>query len=418
MPSVHNVDSLAASFAPGEHIFLSGSSGEVIPLVQALTDDPERTRGLRITTSFVPGMNQIDPDRLHPTAQLAGLFMQPSLRAAQASGRYEHHTESYGGFVRLVRERLRFDTCIVQVSPPDSNGRCSLGPAVEFALEVIARSRRVVAIINPRVPRIPTSPTLEYTDFDFVAEADYALSAYDVGISDMQSQAIAAQIACFVKDGAALQIGLGKVPSALLNAIGDRRGLRLQSGMLSDGVMALAEKGALDPTWRHATCVLVGTSAFLDWSANRSDIHVLGCGETHDPVHLAGLKGFVAVNSALEVDLLGQCNLEMKGGHVISGPGGAPDFSHAASRSAGGTSIIALPATFGGGTGSRILARLGSDAISTLSRTGVDVVITEHGAADLRGLSVHARAEALIAVAAPAFRAGLQEDWKRIAARL
>lgn len=418
MPTFHSVVSLADSFSPGEHIFLSGSSGEAIPLIQGLTDDPERTRGLRITTSFVPGMNHLDPDSLHPTARLAGLFMQPSLRAAQASGRYAHHTESYGGFVRLIRERMQFDTCVVQVTPPDANGRCSLGPAVEFTLEVIARSRRVIAVINPLVPRIPTSPTLDYTRFDCVAEVDHPLSTYDVGVSDAQSQAIAARIARYIEDKAALQIGLGKVPSALLNAIGDRRGLRLQSGMLSDGLMALAAGGALDPAWRHATCVLVGTPGFLEWSTDRGDIHVLGCGETHDPVHLSGLQGFIAVNSALEVDLLGQCNLEMKDGHAISGPGGAPDFSHAASRSPGGTSIIALPSTFGGGTGSRILARLGPDAISTLPRSSVDVVVTEHGAADLRGLSVHARAEALMTVAAPAFRAGLQEGWNRIAARL
>ncbi len=143
-----------------------------------------------------------------------------------------------------------------------------------------------------------------------------------------------------------------------------------------------------------------------------------GCGETHDPVRLTAVDGLVAINSALEVDLLGQCNLEIAGGRAISGPGGAPDFAFAASHAAGGISIIALPSTFGGGTGSRIVAGLRDGALASLSRTDVGVVVTEHGAADLRGLSVHGRAAALIGIAAPAFREALRGEWKTMAARM
>ncbi len=418
MPLSTTIEAIASGFTPGERVFLAGSGGEVTPLWQALVADLERTRGVLFTTSLVPGINTLDPARLHPDARHDCMFMQPGWREAQQAGRFRHLPVSYYGFVRLLRERLSFDTCVLQVSPPDAQGRCSLGTAVEFAVEAVARSTRVIGVVNPRMPHVPTAPTLDHASFAAVAHADWPLPTYDVGEPDPQSRAIAASIAAFIGDGAALQIGLGKVPSALLRAIDDRRRLRLQSGMLSDGVIGLADAGALDPAWRHATCVLVGTTELYEWAAGRRDIHVLGCGETHDPVHLTDVEGLVAVNSALEVDLLGQCNLEIAGGRAVSGSGGAPDFSYAASRAVGGISIVALPSTHGGGKRSRVLARLGDGAIATLSRTDVDVVVTEQGAADLRGLSVHARAEALIEVAAPQFRADLREAWKEIAARL
>lgn len=140
--------------------------------------------------------------------------------------------------------------------------------------------------------------------------------------------------------------------------------------------------------------------------------NVLSCGQTHDPLVLAGIDGLVAVNSALEVDLFGQCNLEVARGRTISGPGGAPDFA-AACRSPGGLSIVALPASFDGGRQSRIRVRLCA-GLANLSRSEVDLVATEHGAADLRGLSVHGRAEALIGIADPALRNGLRSDWNAL----
>ena len=418
MTQTSSMDAIAAAFRPGEHIYLAGSCSEATTLVQALLAEPERTRGLHLTTSFVPGINTLDPSRLHSEARLTGLFMQPAWRGAQHAGRYRHVPASYSGFVRLVREQLRFDTCVLQVSPPDAQGQCSLGPGVEFAPEVIRRSGRLIGVINPLVPRIPTAPTVAYSAFAVVGEAECSLRGYETGAPDARSRAIAAGIAGFIHDGAAIQIGLGKIPSALLGLIHDRRGLRLHSGMLSDGVMTLAEGGALDASWRHATCVLVGSRALYDWGATRHDVHVLGCGETHDPAFLLGVENLVAVNSALEVDLFGQCNLEVARGHAVSGAGGAPDFAYAASRAPGGVSIVALPASLGIGKPSRILGRLGDNAPSSLSRTDVDVVVTEHGAADLRGRSVHERAESLIAIAAPEYRGALGDEWRDIAARL
>jgi len=273
-------------------------------------------------------------------------------------------------------------------------------------------------LINPAVPRLTHAPVWRLADCETVIEDAEALITYDAGAPDAAAAAIARHAAALVPDGAVLQLGLGKVQAALYSQLGSHRGLKFHAGLLTDGIMALAEQGALAENHALKTTVILGTAALYDWAAGRTDIHVLGCEHIHAPPALAGVEGLVAVNSALEVDLFGQCNLEFANGRAISGAGGAPDFAHAARRAKGGISIIALPATFGGGKGSRIKPALGPDAIASLSRTEIDVVITECGAADLHGKSVHQRAEALIEIAAPAFRPALGQAWAEIQKRL
>jgi acyl-CoA hydrolase len=255
-----------------------------------------------------------------------------------------------------------------------------------------------------------------WDDLDLVAEASFAPREYSVGAPSAQAAAIAARIAAFIDDGATLQIGLGKVPDALLRRLTDRRGLRLHSGMLSDGARLLADGGSLDADWPHTGCVHVGSGEYYGWLAERADFAVRGCDVTHAPGVLAGLRRLVAVNSALSVDLFGQANLEMLDGRMVSGIGGAPDFARAAALSADGISILALPSTSGRAEASRIVPRL--DGVCSLPRNDIDVVITEHGAADLRHGSVMQRAERLIAVAAPQHRGALANAWRDIAQRL
>ena len=280
----------------------------------------------------------------------------------------------------------------------------------------MGRARRILVVINPEMPCPRHAPRIALDRAEAIFEIAAPLREYDVGAPSAEAEAIAGGIAQFVGDGTALQIGLGKVPDVLLRRVTDRRGLRLWSGMLSDGVRALAEAGALDPDMRHESAVQVGTRAHYDWVAGRDDFAISPCARTHDPANLAALGGLVAVNGAVEVDLLGQANLEAVGGRMLSGVGGAADFARAAALDPVGVSIIGLPATSRGGTQSRIVARLGGPA--SLPRHDVEVVVTEHGTADLRGLPIAARAERLIAVAAPEHRAQLGHEWREKAAGL
>lgn len=407
------IAAMADALQPGERIFLPGSTGEPVALLAELAARPERSRGLRILSTAVPGINRVALEDLDASVVMSGLFMQPGLTQAQREGRFKHLPLSFAGFVEHIRDRVAIDTCVVHVSPPDAEGRCSLGSAVEFTPLVHAKSARTFALINPNMPAIPGAQTLPITAFDLVCEVETPLPIYDVGTPSTSATIIARHIASFVEDGSAVQAGLGKIPESLFALLHDRKGLRLQSGMLGDGALQLSRSGALDPDFRHASCVWVGSSELYRDLATLERLSVLSCDITHDICRLASADRFIAVNSALSVDLFGQANLEHANGRAVSGVGGAPDFANAARISRGGISIVALPASYGSEPRSRIVPRL-DDGMVSLPRHAIDIVITEHGIADLRGRSVFERAEALISVSSPGFQAGLEAAWNAI----
>lgn len=400
---------------PGELVYVPGSSGAPLVFMSELMREPDFTRNARILSTYVPGINKLDLTDLHPTGQVTGLFMQPALAEAQRDGRFRALPMSYSGFVRHLLDHIDIDLTVVQVSAPDANGQCSLGPSVEFMPAALSKSRRRLGLINRQTPRVQGSVSLSYDSFDYICEVDSPLPIYDVP-ADAGTESIARYIAPLVEDGSALQAGLGKVPTALMRLLKDRRKLRLHSGMLSDGLLDLADAGALDMDFAHTTCVLVGSSQFYERVSDFMPLRVLGCEVSHDPRILMELDRFVAVNSALEVDLFGQCNLEHANGASLSGPGGAPDFARAGRLSRGGCSIVALHAKHS--RGSRIVPCLTNHAVASVPRVDVDYVVTEFGVAKLIGASVHERAHAIIEVAAPEFRGELREAWRLIAARL
>jgi 4-hydroxybutyrate CoA-transferase len=404
-----------AQLVPGERVFVPGASGAPTAWMDLLLSAPAHSNGLSIMTTYVPGINRLALDHLHSTAVVSGLFMHAELASAQRNKSYRHLPLSYGGFLRAIGEEAPFDVAVFQVAPPDGNGRCSLGPSVEFNTVIFGRARRRVGVINAATPVVRGAPSLPLSSFDTVVDCDAALAVYGASDAGRTAAAIAGHVASFITDGTTLQIGLGKVPAAVLDALGDRRGLRFHSGMLSDGFMGLHARGALRRDHDHVACTLVGSREFYDWAADCPFIQLRGCEETHAPARLAALDRLVAINSALEVDLFGQCNLEFLGGRAVSGPGGAPDFAAAAKRAQGGISIVALPASSQGA--SRIRACLEPGTTASLARSEVDVVVTEHGAADLRGCSVYERAEALIRIAMPGARDELAAAWRSLAAR-
>jgi acyl-CoA hydrolase len=401
-------------FERGERIFLPGSSGEPSSLVALVLAAP----AVAITTSFVPGINDFAGRHIGDATIVTGFFMQPALAGAQRVGSFRHLPLSYAGIVKWLDETEPFDTCVVQVSPPDRKGICSLGPAAEFTPIVLRRARRVIAVVNSNLPYFANAPKIELASCTVQVAADTPIIGYDTGPVDEAACRIAGHVAAFIGDDVVLQLGLGKVPAGILARLGDRRGLKLHSGMLSDGVMALQASGALACNAVHRTTVLLGPAPFYRWAADRSDIAIVPCDKIHAAGVLSSIERFVAINSALEVDLFGQCNLELASGRAVSGVGGALDFARAARLSRDGLSIVALPATFGNGKGSRIKPVLGSDALVSVPRTDVDVVVTEEGAADLRGRSVYERAEAIIEIASSQFKGELRVVWAQMQKRL
>lgn len=405
--TAHSATTLAASFKAGDRIYLPGGCGESVGFTAALCTAPQLTRGLHVVTTFVPGINKMPLERMADDLRVSALFMQPG--AAASGRRFDHLPVSYAGFVRDLRDRWTFDAAVLHVSPPDEEGYCSLGAAAEFNLLAASKSRRVIAVINPGMPRIALAPQISVKDVHELCEIEGPLPVYDPGRPDDAAIAIAGLIAGLVPDGATLQIGIGKVPAALCGALRDHRGLKFWSGLLSDGWLELSRAGALANAV-HVCCAAIGSPAFYQSIAHAPDLRVAGCETTHDLAALASVDGFISVNSALQVDLFGQCNLECAGGAMVSGPGGAPDFARAAARGRG-VSVVALPATAGRSPVSRIVAQLDVGLV-TLGRQDVDVVVTEYGVADLRGRTASQRAAALVSIAAPAFQDDLAHAWR------
>jgi acyl-CoA hydrolase len=398
-------------------VFVPGLSGESAAFYQALQADPERAAGVRFTGLHFPGINRNDYLALHSLARQRGYVMMPSLRAGFVDGRAELLQLDYPGIFRDLADCVDVDLAIAQVSPPDEQGRCSLGAAHDFHAAIWHKARRRVAHINPRMPRTRGSFAIRYDELDAVFEADSALLHYDGGAANDATIAHAALVASLVRDGDTLEFGVGKLPGAILNALSSHKNLRVWSGMVTAPVAKLVDAGVIAAQGAIDAGVALGDSAFYERIAKDSAFFFRPVSETHDVRRLAAIDNFCAINSAVEVDLFGQVNADSLGGKLLAGVGGLPAFAAGALLSPAGRSIIALPAATDDGRHSRIVAAFNRGLVA-LPRHAADFIVTEHGIAALRGLGIHQRAEALIAIAAPAFRAQLAAEWAEIARRL
>ena len=399
------IGEMASSFEPGEVVFLPGGSGESTELSSILANADSSIRDATFISSFLPGINTSCLARPGHQSRVATFFMQPALRDALGEGRVDFRPSSYFGIHRFLTDSsTHIDTIVVQVAPPDRQGRCSLGPAVEFTPSLILRPSRVFAVINPSVPKLRGSVTIPMERFDFIAHSSAPLATYDVGDTSAASNDLLEHLARLIPPGAALQVGLGKIPSQLLQALGNHRELSLHTGMISDAVLALCGSGALRKRRPICTAVAIGTADFYRRLAGLRGVSFAEIGFTHSPQTLANVGRFHAVNSALEVDLLGQVNAEKLDGRYVSGPGGLPDFARAAHLDPEGLSIIALNATDHRATRSRIVPQLAPGTPVSVPYHDVDAVVTEFGVAALRGQPIDERARRLCAVAHPAFR--------------
>ncbi|HSV71955.1 MAG TPA: acetyl-CoA hydrolase/transferase C-terminal domain-containing protein [Methylibium sp.] len=409
---------LVDALRPGERVFVSAIAGQSALLVEELQADPERARGVHFTGVQFPGIDTLDYLAVHREARLTAYFMSPAVRRGLAEGRAELLAEDYAGIARHLQQGPAPDLAIAQLSPPDAQGRCSLGVSHDFMPLVWARARRRIAHINPRMPRTRGSFEIALSDLDGLVEAERELLDYaDPALGELDHR-IAAQAAALVQDGDTLQFGIGTVPLALGGALAGHRRLKVHAGMITQAVRQLHEAGALDPDAAITTGAALGDAALRDFVARHPAIRFTDVTRTHALAAIASIPRFVAVNSAVEVDLFGQVNSERANGALLAGAGGLPVFAQGALLSPGGRLLICLRATAARGTVSRIVPALDGQGLCTLPRHLADAVITEHGVAELRGRSVEQRAQALIGIAAPEHRAGLAAAWERLRAGL
>ncbi len=315
---------------------------------------------------------------------------------------------------------LPCDVAMIQVSPPDADGRYSCGLISDYVRAAVDKARVVIAEVNANVP-FTFGETLTADDIDVVIESDVAPVEVQAAPISATDEAIARQCAGFIGDGTVIQTGVGAVPDAILRQLTDRRDLGVHSGMLGDGLVDLVEAGVITNARKEIDAgvsingALIGTKRLFQWAHNNAAIRMTPTSYTHDAGILGRLSRLVTINSALEVDLTGQVNAEGSGASYVGGTGGQVDFVRAGARSPGGHAIIALSATAKGGTLSKIVERLNGPV--TTARSEVDVIVTEFGTAELKGRSLAERTRRMVAIAHPDFRDQLDRAAYDIAKR-
>ena len=417
MPQIIDANAVSSLLQPGMTIYVQGATGEPLGLIEALGTTPEASDGVHYLGCFLPGVNRTDPAAGHPGARLTGFFIHGPFARTYSEGRMRFLPLHYSAIYDYMAGLPAMDIAMIQVSPPDADGLCSFGICVDFQPAVLDKASLVLAEVNHAMPAPPGSLTVPYERIDYVLETDRVPATLDAGAIPERIATVGRNVAELIRDGDIIQIGIGRLPTAILNELHGKSGLGLQGGMVSDEVMALMQAGALDNKTKtveagKAVCgAALGSTRLYDWVGEREDILFRPANVTHNVRIMANIDNYVTINSVLEVDLFGQCNAEIVNGRQVSGTGGLMDFVRGARLSRNGRSILAVQATAGGGEISRIVPRLPNDAVVSCPRADVDYIVTEHGHAHLRDKSLDERAEALIAIAEPAFRDDLRAYW-------
>jgi len=351
-----------------------------------------------------PGMEQ----RFRHTA----FFIGHNVRAAVAEGRADFMPVFLSEIPALIKSRrVRIDVALIQVSLPDRHGYVSLGVSVDIVRAAVESADLVLAEVNPKTPRTHGDSFIHVDRIDALVPVDYPLPELPAKTADEVSTEIARHVASLIPDGATLQLGIGKIPDAVLAALSNHHDLGVHSEMFSDGVMDLVQAGVITGRkktllpGKAVTSFLMGSQTLYDWVDDNPIVEMRPSNFTNDPFNVARNDRMVAVNSALAVDLTGQVAADTLMGNFFSGIGGQVDFIRGAARSHGGKPIIALPSTAKGA--SRIQPALEEGAGVVTSRGDVRYVVTEFGIADLWGKNIRQRTLALIEIAHPDFRAEL-----------
>jgi acyl-CoA hydrolase len=406
--------------APGasKRVYWPGCAGASPWFEGCLTQHADDLAGVDFCGVWIPGVNRFDPAALHPQARATSFFLQPDLQASWQRGALTYLPLHYSDISRHLATPGRFDLCLLHVAPPDDAGQCSLSVACDFTPDVLQGLRAdalVLAHVNPRLPRTrgPSVPVSRiqawvHADTPVLTVADAVFNRNDPLVQ------VAQQVAKLVDDGDTVQLGLGRLQGAVLAQLKHHRQLRVHAGMVSDGLLGLLQAGALaDRSMQHppvCTGVALGSLALYGAVADPALVRFAPVSHTHAHSTLVALPRLKAINSFLQIDLLGQVNVDRLAGRQVSGLGGLVDFLRGARGSDGGLGIVAGTATVGADGAPRIVPLLPPGAVG-IARSDVDTVVTEQGAAHLRHLGVAERAQALIRIAAPHHQAALQSAW-------
>jgi acyl-CoA hydrolase/RimJ/RimL family protein N-acetyltransferase len=396
---------------PGSRVFIGSTAACPHALVASLLECRAQLKDVELVHIFVLGGAPWADDKYRDTFKVNCFFLSTGTRESVNAGWSDYTPSFLSDVPALFREAiLPLDVALIQVSPPDAMGFCSLGVSVDVVPAAVQSARCVIAQVNPKMPRTLGESFLHVDEIDYYLEAEAELPEWHPAPGAGEALTIANYVAQLIEDGSTLQLGVGNIPDQVCRALCGHKHLGVHTEMFSDGVMHLMRAGVIDNSLktynrgRTVSSFCIGSRELYDFVDGNPHIHFLPTELTNNITNIARNARMVAINSAVEVDLTGQVAADSIRGRFYSGIGGMVDFMRGAALSEGGLPIIALPSTAEDGKTSRIVPRLSPGAGVVGSRADVHFVITEYGIATLRGRSIRERTLELIQVAHPRFR--------------
>jgi len=400
----------------GDRVVIGHACGEPPTLVNALAARSPELTNVEIVHMVAMGPAKYAQPGMEKSFRHNALFVGGSTRKAVEEKRADFTPCFFSEIPRLFRDKiLPVGVVLMQVTPPDEQGFCSYGVSADYTKAAAESACVVIAQMNNQLPWTGGAK-IHLDDITYIVEKDEPLIELQPPKIGALEKAIGENVASIIPDGATLQLGIGAIPDAVLLFLKDKKNLGIHSEMFSDGVVVLAEAGVVTNnrkninTGKFIATFLMGTRKLYDFVNNNPDVELFPVDYVNDPYIIGQHDHMISINSAIQVDLMGEVNAEMIGSRQFSGVGGQVDFVRGASRSMNGKSIIALPSTAAGGKISRIACELDRGAAVTTSRNDVHYVVTEFGIADLRGKSLRQRANALIEISHPDFREKLTTE--------
>ena len=403
----------------GDRVVLEHACGEPAYLVDKMVENAAAYRDVEIVHMVAMGKGAYCAPEQAGHFRHNSLFVGGSTRKAVESGQGDFTPCFFFEIPRLFHTTLPVDVALVSVTPPDGEGRVSLGVSCDYTLEAVKAAKTVIAQVNPAMPYTYGGTQIPVEDIDVFVEHEQPVIELPQGRIGEVEKAIGQNCAGLIPDGATLQLGIGAIPDAVLLFLKDKKDLGIHSEMFSDGVVELAEAGVITNAkktlkpGKFVVTFLMGTKRLYDFVNNNPDVEMQPVDYVNDPFVIARNDKLISINSCVQMDLMGQAASESVGLKQISGAGGQVDFVRGASASKGGVSIMAFPSTAAKGTVSKIVPFLDHGSAVTTCRCDVDYAVTEYGVAHLKGETLRARARNLIAIAHPDFRAPLVEEFEK-----
>lgn len=401
----------------GRRVFVHGGAATPNLLLQELVSQRERFRNVELIHLHTLGEAAYAEPEYAEHFRVTNLFVGPNIRSHVGQANIDYLPCFLSEIPSLFRSRtIPLDVALIQVSPPDKHGYCSLGVSVDVALAAVQNAKTVIAQINKNMPRVHGEGFIATRQIDFAVEANTALPEEKPHAQTPEEKKIGQLVAAFVDDGSTLQMGIGAVPNAILSCLRDRKHLGIHTETWSDSALDLIEAGAVDNSrktivpGKTVSSFLIGSRRLYDFVDDNPSVVQLDTAFVNRPEVIAANPKVIAINSAVEVDLTGQVCADSIGARIISGVGGQMDFMRGATQSAGGKAIIAITSRTKKGI-SRLVPALRHGAGVVTTRAHVHFIVTEYGVADVWGKPLRARAKALIEIAHPEDRAELEKTW-------